>query len=160
VSRLSRQCGILNISQPYRPSQTVTGIALLFYFFIFFYSETISVVYWSEFLVTDTEVLRFKNLPLLTCEPRGLVHQLLHHPTSKRIIVTRQSTLLISHIASSCWRTQGQHKENGHNKATKKGMNYTDRATTACWRSKCQLLRIQGVVWSEQQIRMAVFSAF
>jgi hypothetical protein len=31
VSRLSRQCGILSISQPYRPPQSVTGIALLFY---------------------------------------------------------------------------------------------------------------------------------
>jgi hypothetical protein len=30
VSRLSRQCGILNISQPYRPPQPVTGIALLY----------------------------------------------------------------------------------------------------------------------------------
>jgi hypothetical protein len=30
VSRLSRQCGILNISQPYRPERPVTGIALLF----------------------------------------------------------------------------------------------------------------------------------
>jgi hypothetical protein len=31
VSRLSKQCGILNISQPYRPPQPVTGIALLYY---------------------------------------------------------------------------------------------------------------------------------
>jgi type VI protein secretion system component VasK len=31
VSRLSRQCGILNILQPYRPPRPVTGITLLFY---------------------------------------------------------------------------------------------------------------------------------
>jgi hypothetical protein len=30
VSRLSRQCGILNIAQPHRPPLPVTGIALLF----------------------------------------------------------------------------------------------------------------------------------
>jgi hypothetical protein len=30
VSRLSRQCGIPNISQPYRPPRPVTGITLLF----------------------------------------------------------------------------------------------------------------------------------
>jgi hypothetical protein len=29
VSRLSEQCGILNILQPYRPPRPVTGIALL-----------------------------------------------------------------------------------------------------------------------------------
>jgi hypothetical protein len=32
MSPLSRQCGILNISQPYRPPRPVKGITLLFLF--------------------------------------------------------------------------------------------------------------------------------
>jgi hypothetical protein len=36
--------------------------------------------------------------------------------------------------------------------------NYTDRATAACRRSWCQLLRLGGVAWSAQRIPTAVFS--
>jgi hypothetical protein len=38
--------------------------------------------------------------------------------------------------------------------------NYTDRATAACRRSYCQLLRIEGATWSAWQIPTTVFSDF
>jgi hypothetical protein len=38
--------------------------------------------------------------------------------------------------------------------------NYTDRATAACRRSLCQLLRINGVTWSAQLIPTAVNLGF
>jgi hypothetical protein len=38
--------------------------------------------------------------------------------------------------------------------------NYTDRATAACQRSECQLLRIKGATWSAWRIPTAVFSVF
>jgi hypothetical protein len=38
--------------------------------------------------------------------------------------------------------------------------NYTDRETTACWRSYCQLLRIEGVAWSAQRIPTVVNLGF
>jgi hypothetical protein len=38
--------------------------------------------------------------------------------------------------------------------------NYTDRATAACQRSDCQLLRIEGATWSARRIPTAVFSVF
>jgi hypothetical protein len=38
--------------------------------------------------------------------------------------------------------------------------NYTDRATAACRRSDCQVLRIEGATWSAWRIPTAVFSVF
>jgi hypothetical protein len=38
--------------------------------------------------------------------------------------------------------------------------NYTDRATAACRRSDCQLLRIEGATWSARRIPTALFSIF
>jgi hypothetical protein len=34
---IARQCGILNISQPYRPPKPVTGTALLYFYFTYDY---------------------------------------------------------------------------------------------------------------------------
>jgi hypothetical protein len=39
-------------------------------------------------------------------------------------------------------------------------VNYTDRATATCQRSYCQLLWIEGVAWSVQQIHTAVNVGF
>jgi hypothetical protein len=38
--------------------------------------------------------------------------------------------------------------------------NYTDRATAACQRSDCQLVRIEGATWSAWRIPPAVFLSF
>jgi hypothetical protein len=38
--------------------------------------------------------------------------------------------------------------------------NYTDRATAACRRSDCQLVRIEGATWSACRIPPAVFLGF
>jgi hypothetical protein len=47
VSRLSRQCGILNISQPYRSPRPVTGTALRFLIFLPYTMPTIYAIYYD-----------------------------------------------------------------------------------------------------------------
>jgi hypothetical protein len=48
MSRLSRQCGIFNILQPYRPPRPVTGIALLFFLLICMVSREVQS-HWKPF---------------------------------------------------------------------------------------------------------------
>jgi hypothetical protein len=61
ASVMSRQCGILNISQPYRPPRPVTGIAFLFFFFFTFLIDLSLSLLEGHF---------FSNLHfILTCVP-------------------------------------------------------------------------------------------
>jgi hypothetical protein len=83
VSRLSRKCGILEVSQPYGPPWPVSGIILSLY-------------------RLSRKELPEETFPQTTDKLHGL---------SPRA-------------------------------------NYTDRATAACRRSDCQLLRIKGATWS------------
>jgi hypothetical protein len=55
------------------------------------------------------------------------------------------------------WTTLQTKKKN---RGPRPQANYTDRETAACRRSQSQLLGIEYVAWSAQQIPKAVFSVF
>jgi hypothetical protein len=65
MSRLSRQCGIRNISQPYRPPRPVTGIALLYF------TMNTSLASVSEILLLPTSKHSLVCVALVVTRPRS-----------------------------------------------------------------------------------------
>jgi hypothetical protein len=66
--------------------------------------------------------------------------------------------LILQPIHALCWSYNIEHRKKLHGLSPQ--ANYTDRATAACRRSDCQLLRIQCATWSAWRIPTAVFSVF
>jgi hypothetical protein len=66
-------------------------------------------------------------------------------------------------VSASALPEWGKMETSGHKKklhGLSPRVNYTDRATAACRRSDCQLVRIEGAMWLEWRIPSAVFSVF
>jgi hypothetical protein len=53
-----------------------------------------------------------------------------------------------------------RYSHNNNSVASSPQAKYTDRVAASCWRSWCQLLRIEGVAWSVQRIPAAVNLSF
>jgi hypothetical protein len=64
------------------------------------------------------------------------------HRRKRAVMLLARSELVTPQIEISKYKT----KTKLHGLSPR--ANYTDRATTACRRSDCQLLRIEGATWS------------
>jgi hypothetical protein len=69
-----------------------------------------------------------------------------------------QNITLLSNARPETAPTKKKKKKKKKHHGLSPWANYTDRATAACRRNDCQLLRIEGATWSAWLIPTAVFS--
>jgi hypothetical protein len=63
MSRLSRQCGILHISQPHRPPRPVKGIAFYFFFYFLLTLLCVRTIVFGKLMTQKRALITFNEPP-------------------------------------------------------------------------------------------------
>jgi hypothetical protein len=150
----------------------VTGTALMLYVFTFTYYQRPSYVQARLHILRAWNVLEEKTCMWLTFPP-GYEHWN-YYESRISWLYNSDETICAIHYDVSLFQQKMENRKLpltprfgriwncAKNCIKLHGLspraNYTDRATAACRRSDCQLLRIEGTTWSAWRIPTAVFS--